>query len=121
MANTSQRRRSDEFIQLSGWDQPRTYPTRILQAGSDAPEGDRLKRCPKEADCGIRVRADNSCIVARTSGVTLLPSCTFSYGLALPGLGQFGHFATSSDLVAIDALPAQRSPALQPAINSHHT
>jgi len=30
----------------------------------------------KSADCGMRVLADNSCIVARISGVMLMPSCT---------------------------------------------
>jgi hypothetical protein len=38
----------------------------------------------------------------------------FSYGLAVPGLGQLGHFATSADLVPIDVLPIQRSPAIRP-------
>lgn len=38
----------------------------------------------------------------------------FSYGLSLSGLGQLGHFATSTELEPINALPAQRSPAIRP-------
>jgi hypothetical protein len=38
----------------------------------------------------------------------------FSYGLAVPGLGQLGHFATTADLAAIDALPPQRAAAIRP-------
>ena len=38
---------------------------------------------------------------------------SFSYGLAVPGLGQLGHIDTSADIEAIKALPAQRSPAIR--------
>jgi hypothetical protein len=39
---------------------------------------------------------------------------SFSYGLAVPGLGQLGHFATSLDLTPIDHLPAPGAPAVRP-------
>jgi hypothetical protein len=38
----------------------------------------------------------------------------FSHGLAVPGLGQLGHIATSVDVATIGALPARRSPAIRP-------
>ncbi len=37
----------------------------------------------------------------------------FSYGLALPGLGQLGQFATSAELAAINQLPPRRQPAIR--------
>jgi hypothetical protein len=39
---------------------------------------------------------------------------SFSYGLAVPGLGQLGHFATSQDLTPIDHLPLPGPPAVRP-------
>jgi hypothetical protein len=39
---------------------------------------------------------------------------SFSYGLAVPGLGQLGHFATSQDLTPLDQLPAPAAPAVRP-------
>jgi len=38
----------------------------------------------------------------------------FSHGLVVPGLGQLGHFATSAEVTAVDALPAPRTPAIRP-------
>jgi hypothetical protein len=38
----------------------------------------------------------------------------FSHGLVVPGLGQLGHIATSAEITAIGALPAQRPPAIRP-------
>jgi hypothetical protein len=38
----------------------------------------------------------------------------FSHGLTVPALGQLGHIATDTDMVAIDKLPARRSPAIRP-------
>lgn len=37
----------------------------------------------------------------------------FSYGLAVQGLGQLGHFATTAQLSKIDRLPARREPAIR--------
>jgi hypothetical protein len=39
---------------------------------------------------------------------------SFSYGLAVPALGQLGRFATAQDIVAIASLPAPGSPAVRP-------
>jgi hypothetical protein len=39
---------------------------------------------------------------------------SFSYGLAVPGLGQLGHFATSQDLIPLDHLPMPGAPAVRP-------
>src|SRR3569833_2981998 len=39
---------------------------------------------------------------------------SFSYGLAVPALGQLGHIDTSVEVEALKALPAQRSPAIRP-------
>jgi pectate lyase-like protein len=39
---------------------------------------------------------------------------SFTYGLTLPGLGQLGQMATSADLTALTALPAQRPLAIRP-------
>jgi len=38
----------------------------------------------------------------------------FSYGLTVPGLGQLGHFATSTEIAPLTSLPAERSLALRP-------
>jgi len=38
---------------------------------------------------------------------------SFSHGLTVPAVGQLGHIATSSEMVSISALPAQRSPAIR--------
>jgi hypothetical protein len=38
---------------------------------------------------------------------------SFSYGLAVPGLGQLGQLATSQDLTPIDHLPAPEAPAVR--------
>jgi Pectate lyase superfamily protein len=38
---------------------------------------------------------------------------SFSYGLEVPGVGQLGHIATSTDLASINALPSPRSPAIR--------
>jgi hypothetical protein len=37
----------------------------------------------------------------------------FSYGLAVPGLGQLGQFETTADLVALSTLPAPRPAAIR--------
>jgi hypothetical protein len=39
---------------------------------------------------------------------------SFSYGLAVPALGQLGHFSTSQDLTPIDHLPAPQAAAVRP-------
>ncbi len=39
---------------------------------------------------------------------------SFSYGLAVPALGQLGRLATAQDIVAIDSLPAPGPPAVKP-------
>ncbi len=39
---------------------------------------------------------------------------SFSYGLAVPGLGQLGHMDTSAELEAVGALPARRPAAIRP-------
>ena len=43
----------------------------------------------------------------------------FSHGLVLPGVGRMGHVATQSDIAAIDAMPAERAPAIRslPAVS----
>jgi len=38
---------------------------------------------------------------------------SFSHGLAVPGLGQLGHFATAQDLTPIAHLPAPAAPAVR--------
>jgi sugar lactone lactonase YvrE len=38
---------------------------------------------------------------------------SFSYGLAVPRLGQLGQFATSVELAPIEGLPARRTPAIR--------
>ncbi|MDB6013877.1 MAG: gluconolaconase, partial [Gammaproteobacteria bacterium] len=65
------------------------------------------------SDTPVFARFRDSGRTVRGKGRTYRVSA-FSYGLAVPGLGQIGHFETSSDLVAIDALPAQRSAAIRP-------
>jgi hypothetical protein len=39
---------------------------------------------------------------------------SFNHGLVVPGLGQLGHMDTSAGIEAMNALPAQRSPAIRP-------
>jgi Pectate lyase superfamily protein len=39
---------------------------------------------------------------------------SFSYGLAVPGLGRLGHIAASQDLAPIDRLPAPTAAAVRP-------
>jgi hypothetical protein len=39
---------------------------------------------------------------------------TFNYGLAVPGLGQTGHYATVVKAAALPALPAPGAPAIRP-------
>ncbi len=38
---------------------------------------------------------------------------SFNYGLAIPEVGQVGKYETRSDIAAIDAMPAERAPAIR--------